>query len=125
MKYWFLSNSNRPLLAPLRVGFCDTFLCQLRGMMFRSFLDPGEGLLLVQKKDSRLDASIHMMFMAFDLGIVWIDSSGAVVDLLLARRWRPAYFPKQPACWTLEIHLDRLKEFNIGDKIYLEDLASV
>lgn len=88
--------------------------------MFRPSLPEGEGLLLMQKKDSRLDAAIHMIGMAFDIGVVWINSTGHVVDLRLAKRWR-LYLPRQSACWTLEIHPNRLTDFHIGDKVYLDE----
>jgi len=116
-----IHNESRELPAPLKVVFCNSFLCRLRGLTFRRSLTTQEGLLLVQKNDSKLDASIHMMGVFFDLGIVWINSKGEVVDLCLAKRWHPAYFPAQPACWTLEIHPSRLGEFRIGDKINLDE----
>ena len=80
------------------------------------------GLLLVQKRDSRMDAAIHMLGVFFDLGIVWINEAGQVVDTCLARSWRLAYVPKQPARYILEIHPDRLSEFNIGDQVRFENV---
>jgi len=99
------------------VGYCDTFLCKLRGLMFRSRLFPEEGLLLVEKKDSRLDTSIHMLFVPFDLAVIWINSDMRVVDKVIARSWRPAYFPKADARYTLEIHPNRWDDYQIGDKV--------
>ena len=68
-----------------------------------------------------MDASIHMLGVFIDLGIVWINSKGLVVDTCLARRWHLAYFPKNPARFILEIHPDRLNEFNIGDKVRFDN----
>jgi hypothetical protein len=34
--------------------------------------------------------------------VVWINSDMQVVDKVLARSWRPAYFSKQPAKYVLE-----------------------
>lgn len=89
--------------------------------MFRSHLDLGDGILLEIGRDSRLDASIHMFFVPFDLGVVWINSASCVVDKVLARPWRPAYFPKEAARYTLEIHPDRLGDYNVGDKVEFRD----
>jgi uncharacterized membrane protein (UPF0127 family) len=76
--------------------------------MFRSRLPPDEGLLLVEKRDSRLDTSIHMLFVPFDLAVFWINSDMIVVDKVIAKSWKPAYFPKADAKFTLEIHPEPL-----------------
>jgi uncharacterized membrane protein (UPF0127 family) len=122
MKTIHLENQARPLPVPLQALYCDSFLCRLRGLMFRSSLPKNEGLLLVQARDSRMDASIHMLFVLMDLAVIWINSDLTVVDIVLARSWRPYYAPRQPARFILEIHPDRLSEFNIGDKIEFRDV---
>lgn len=116
-----LENLNLPLPTPLQALYCDSFLCRLRGLMFRSSLAPGQGLLLVEGRDSRLDTAIHMLFVFMDLAVIWINSEKVVVDTVLARAWRPAYAPRQPARYILEIHPDRLNEFKIGDKIEFQN----
>jgi len=88
--------------------------------MFRKNLAADHGLLLVQKRESRLDAAIHMLFMRIDIGVVWVNSDLEVVDLRIARRWRPFYIPKAPAKYILEIAVDRFNEFNLGDKLDFE-----
>ena len=117
MKIIPLENKNRPLPAPLQAIYCDSFLCRLRGLMFRSSLANDEGLLLVEARDSRLDTAIHMLFVPMDLAVIWINSEYSVVDTVLARAWRPAYAPRQAAKFILEIHPSRLKEFQIGDQV--------
>jgi len=112
-----VQNLSRKLDKPARVGYCDTFLCKLRGLMFRSRLSLDEGLLLVEKRDSRLDTSIHMLFVPFDLAVIWINSDMTVVDKVIAKSWKPAYFPKADAKFTLEIHPDRWADYEIGDKV--------
>lgn len=89
--------------------------------MFRSHLDQGEGLLLVQARDSRIDASIHMLFVFMDLGVIWINNDMTVVDTVRARAWHPAYGPRAAARYVLEIHPDRLGEFQIGDKLEFQN----
>ena len=121
MKTIHLENKNQPLPSPLHALYCDSFLCRLRGLMFRSSLASNEGLLLVEARDSRLDTSIHMLFVFMDLAVIWINSEKVVVDTVLARAWRPAYAPRQPARYILEIHPDRLNEFKIGDRVEFQD----
>lgn len=113
----FIKNLKQPLAKPARVGYCDSFLCRLRGLMFRSRLALDEGLLLVQSRDSRIDSSIHMFFVPFDLAVFWINSKMEVVDKVIARSWRPAYFPKMEAKYILEIHPDRFDDYQIGDHV--------
>lgn len=119
MKYVRISNLTRAQAQPIRAGYCDSFLCRLRGLMFRRSLGYEESLLLVQNRDSLLDSGIHMMFMNFDLAVVWINSSNEVVDVRLAQTWKPAYIPKNPARYVLEMHASRLTEFEIGDQVQI------
>ena len=114
-------NKSRSHSEVSHVKYCDTFLSQLRGLTFRSGISREEGLLLVGKRDSRLDSSIHMVFVPFNLTVVWISSSMQVVDKILAKRWRPAYFSKQPAKYVLEIHPERWGDFEIGDGVEFKD----
>lgn len=116
-----IENKSRRINGALRIKFCDTFLSQLRGLTFRSHLSQEEGLLLVGKRDSRLDSSIHMLFVLFDLSVIWINSNMQVVDKVLARSWRPAYFSKQPARYVLEIHPERWMDFEIGDRVQFKN----
>lgn len=121
-RFIIVHNLNQPHLSPARVKFCDSFLCRLRGLMFRNRLDPDEGLLLVQgQRDSRVESSIHMLFVPFDLNVVWIKTDMTVVDKVVAKAWHPAYFPAAPACYILEIHPQRWEDYQIGDKVEFQD----
>jgi uncharacterized protein len=117
-----IQNLNREIKNPPRVGYCDSFLCRLRGLMFRESLGLDEGLLLVEKRDSRIDTSIHMFFVPFDLAVFWINSEMTVVDKVIAKSWKPAYFPKADARFTLEIHPDRWADYEIGDKVVFKNV---
>ena len=116
-KFISIENKNRSIGGDLSIKLCDTFLTQLRGLTFRTHLARDEGLILAGKRDSRLDSSIHMLFVVFDLTVVWINSDMKVVDKILAKPWRPAYFAKAPAKYVLEIHPDRWENFQIGDVV--------
>jgi uncharacterized membrane protein (UPF0127 family) len=113
-------NQTRSLETPLRAKWCETFFCRLRGLTFRSSLEPDEGLLLVQKSESLANAAIHMFFVGLDLGVIWLNKEGVVVDIQLAKSWAPFYRPAKPACFILEISPQRLPEFTLGDKLSFE-----
>jgi uncharacterized membrane protein (UPF0127 family) len=121
MQKYLVRNLDNSEMPPLRVDYCVSFFCRLRGLTFRSHLSPEEGLLLVQKADSRLDASIHMLGVWMDLGVVWINATMKVVDLRLARSWRPLYIPQQPARFVLESDPIRLNDFRLGDEVCFEE----
>ena len=116
-----IENLNRTVTSGLRVKYCDTFLTQLRGFTFRSELMKDDGLVLVGKRDSRIDSSIHMFFVSFDLAVIWINSEMQVVDRIVAKSWKPAYFSKCPAKYVLEVHPERWDEFQVGDKVKFKD----
>jgi uncharacterized membrane protein (UPF0127 family) len=117
----FVQNQTRPLATPAKVKYCDTFPCRLRGLMFRQRLAPEEGLLLVEQSDSRINAAIHMLFVRFDLAVIWINSEMVVVDKVLARSWQPVYTPRQAARYILEIHPSRFEEYQIGDRVKFQN----
>lgn len=89
--------------------------------MFAPSIATTEGLLFVETSDSKINSSIHMLFMNFDITVVWMDRQLQVVDVILAKKWRPAYFPTRPASYTLEIHPSRFAEFHVGDQIALKN----
>ena len=117
----FVQNLDKRIKSPARVGYCNSFACRLRGLMFRSQLASDEGLLLVIDRDARLNSSIHMLFVPFDLAVFWINSQMEVVDKVMARPWRPAYFPSRAARYILEIHSSRLNDYEVGHKVEFQD----
>ena len=117
-----LENTNRKTGTPARIQYCDSFLTQLRGFTFRARLSRDEGLLLVGRRDSRLDSSIHMLFVSFDLAVFWINSEMQVVDKVLAKSWRPAYFSREPAKYVLELHPERWGDYEIGETVQFKDV---
>jgi uncharacterized membrane protein (UPF0127 family) len=121
-RFIFVQNRNQPHRFPARVKYCDSFWCRLRGLMFRNRLEPDDGLLLVQgPRDSRIEASIHMLFVPFDLSVFWINADLSVVDKVIAKAWRPAYFPMAPARYILELHPQRWEEYQIGDQVEFQN----
>ena len=119
-----LSNRSSPDAAPLTVRLCRSFLCRLRGLMFEKSMPPDWGLLLAQGRASRADSSVHMLWMRFDLAIVWLDENWVVVDARPARRWQPFLMPQKPARYVLETHIHYLDRYAIGDELYFQETAS-
>jgi uncharacterized membrane protein (UPF0127 family) len=116
----FVHNLDRTELR-VHARYCESFLARLQGFTFRRRIGPGEGLVLVEKRDSRLDTAIHMFFVWTDLAVFWINSDYEVVDRVLARSWRPAYIASRPARFVLEINPDRIGDFQIGEHVGFQD----
>lgn len=112
-----IENATRPLKVRLQAGYCVSFACQLRGLTFRRSLPANWGLLLVQHRESKMDAAIHMFMMWIDLAIVWINAQNQVVDVRPAYRWKSLLVPQTPAKYVLELPLNRLQDFQIGDEV--------
>jgi uncharacterized membrane protein (UPF0127 family) len=116
-----IQNLSQPLSVPIRVRKCADFWSKFLGLMFRKAIDTEGGALLVEDRDSILNSTIHMLFMRFDIAAIWINSDRKVVDVQLARRWRLAYSPCNPACFVLEAHPSQQNHFNIGDQVAIID----
>jgi uncharacterized membrane protein (UPF0127 family) len=116
---------NDELLIP-RAKWCASFGRKLRGFTFtrRAPVWPpqtaADALVLVETSDGRLNTSIHMLFVSFDLGVVWVNNAGEVVGKVLAKSWRPSYAPQAPARYVIEAHPAILQHIRVGDKLRFE-----
>jgi uncharacterized membrane protein (UPF0127 family) len=102
-----------------RVRRCASFLCRLRGLTFRRALDEDEGILLVGGRESRIETAIHMLFVFFPITAIWLDRNGRVVDVRLARPFRPLYVSRAPARDVLEGPPALLGRVQMGDQLRL------
>jgi uncharacterized membrane protein (UPF0127 family) len=92
-------------------------MCRLRGLTFRRSLPTGEGLLFVESTESRMGTSIHMFFVFFDIGVVWLAADGTVVDAKVAEPFRPYYAPRAPARYYLEGPPALLTWVRVGERL--------
>ena len=107
-----------------RVKLCDNFWSRFRGLQFVTHLPDDEGLLFVTGSENRANTTIHMFFMFFSIGVVWLDASGKVVDKCFAKPWRPAYAPRSPAQYFVEAHPTILDKVQIGDVLQFDEVAA-
>jgi uncharacterized membrane protein (UPF0127 family) len=94
----------------------------LRGLTFRREIPDGEGLILVESSEGRVNTTIHMLFVFFSISVFWVNSDGLVVDKTLAKPWG-FYAPKQAAQYILEASPRILDEVQIGDQLEFIDEA--
>ena len=100
-----------------RVEVCDTFWKRGRGLMFRRRLAEDEALVFIHRKESISETSIHMLFVFFDIGVIWLDRQRRVVDKKVARPFHPYYAPGQPAQFFVECHPHALGFVDVGDQL--------
>ena len=112
------SNQNAPAL---RVVYCESFICRLKGLMFTPSISTEVGLLLVEETESRINSAIHMFFMQYDIAVVWLDKDFRVVDVKIARKWQPYYAPAAPARFTLETNVLNFPYYQIVDHLQVSD----
>ncbi|GAB4321161.1 MAG: hypothetical protein Kow00117_10460 [Phototrophicales bacterium] len=122
MSYRVIKNAETSDIILRKAKWCASFWCHLKGLQFVRNLPEDEGLLFVTGKETRSQATIHMFFMFFSIGIVWLDSQGKVVDKKLAKPWRPAYAPSLPAQYYIEARPSVLDKVQIGDILQFDEV---
>lgn len=100
-----------------RARWCNTFWSKLRAFTFRRTLSPGEGLVLVDSSDTRVNSGITMFLCFLELGIIWVNGNGEVVDTTIAKPWRLSYLSQAPARYTIEAEPEILQRVRPGDHL--------
>lgn len=119
-----LRNANTDEVILPRIRLCISFWCHFKGLQFVRNLPPDEGLLFVRNSESVAETTIHMFFMFIPISVLWLDASGKVIDKKLAKPWRPAYVPGQPAQYFLEANTEIFNRVEIGDVLSFDEVVS-
>jgi uncharacterized membrane protein (UPF0127 family) len=119
-----LTNQTHPDSSPIVLENCNGFFSRLAGLMFRKTITPESGIVLSYPHSNRVDSSIHMFFMNFDIAVIWVDESDTVVDTVLAKKWKPFYAPTRPACRVIETHPARLADYHLNDRVKFSPCAN-
>jgi uncharacterized membrane protein (UPF0127 family) len=121
MKTVELGNPKSPS-STIKLKYCDTFGSKLRGLMLTKELDPDRGIIIVEVRESRMNTAIHMLFMNFDITVLWLDKDLVIVDKVLAKKWMPIYMPKQRAKYVVELHASNYGDYTVGQQLILSEL---
>ena len=116
-----LRNTRTSAVVLARVRLCKSFWCHFKGLQLVPRLPGDEGLLFVTGFEGRPQTTIHMLFMRFSIGVIWMDANGRVVDTQLAHPWRLAYAPKAPAQYFLEANPSVLDHVKTGDILRFDE----
>ena len=95
------------------------------GLMGRRKTD---GALFVLRRESKMDATIHMLFMLMPLDVIWTNKNGIVVDI--KRNVKPTSFfdirswkfhtPKKKANYIIELPTGIAAKTKIDDALHFE-----
>ncbi len=87
-----------------------------------------DGALFVLKRESKIDATIHMFLMLVPLDIIWTNKNCIVVDV--RRNVKPTSFfdlrswkcqtPKKKAKYILELPAGGAEKAKVGDALHFE-----
>ena len=97
--------------------FAETFFSKAKGLMFEKKSNFDYALVFVLEKESKIGASVHMMFVFFPIDIVYLDSKKMVVDKASLNPWLLNYTPKKPAKYFVELPKGKAGEIKIGDEL--------
>jgi uncharacterized membrane protein (UPF0127 family) len=101
-----------------RCELADTPLKRMRGLLGRSGLEPGEGMLF------RPAGSIHMMFMRFPIDAVFCDRDLVVVGIERELKpWKTAR--RKGAKVVVELAAGAAEGLEVGDRLFLETAATM
>jgi uncharacterized membrane protein (UPF0127 family) len=101
-----------------RCEMADTAFARARGLLGRSGLEPGGGMLIDRA------GSVHMFFMRFPIDVVFLSRDRTVVGVRhRLRPWRAAAARRAVA--SLELPAGRAAEAGVekGDRLVFEDVA--
>lgn len=105
--------SGKKILGNVKIA--KTFFQKFKGLMLVKEFD--YALVFVLEKESRIEASIHMLFMRTAIDVAFLDKKKRVVDLKKGLKpWALNYTPKRKAAFIVE-----MPEGTIEGKIRIND----
>jgi uncharacterized protein len=111
---WVLKRTDGTLACP-RCVVADTAPSRMRGLLGRSGLEPGEGLLI------RRTNSVHMFFMRFAIDVVFVDRDLVVKKVVeRLRPWRMAGCRGARAAVELPAGEAARRGITVGEQLFLE-----
>src|SRR5436305_6148384 len=102
-----------------RCVLADTALARMKGLLGRSELPEGEGILL------RPASSVHTGFMRFPIDVVFLDADDCVVKIASSLKpWKAAAARKAKAAIELPAGEAERRGLSVGDQLYVGDLPA-
>ncbi len=103
-----------------KVKFAISFFEKFKGLMFEKKENFDYALVFFLKKNTKLGASVHMLFVFFPICILYLGENKKVVEKAVLEPWTFNYTPKKPAKYFIELPVKFSGKIKIGDKISWE-----
>jgi uncharacterized membrane protein (UPF0127 family) len=114
------SSGNFGVYKELDVWILENFFERLKGLMFKKELFQNQAALFINKNENKIESTIHMLFMNFDISVFWLDTFNKIVDKKIAKKWGLIYYPKLKSQKILEAHTEIFDKLQIGDQLIIE-----
>jgi len=112
-----INKKNKKIIAR-EVRFARSSWQRARGLMFESAGNFDYALVFELSGETRIGASVHMLFVGFPIDVVYLNKHREVVDVCTALKpWALNYTPKKAAKFFVELPAGtaRAKGIGIGD----------
>ncbi len=76
----------------------------------------------VERAESRLGTAIHMFFVFFPIGVLWLDAEGVVVDSVIARPFPTVLRSRAAAKYSVEGPPALVTWVQPGERLRMEPL---
>lgn len=107
--------TGREIIGAVRLA--NTTASRGKGLMFERPENFDYALVFLLPSESRIGASVHMLFVFFPIDIVFLDAGKKVVDKATLRPWTLNYTPKAAAKYFVEMPAGRAATVSIGNVI--------
>lgn len=107
---------NKKIIENVRLA--NSAMEKFKGLMFEKKNRFDYGLVFDFNRETRMGASIHMLFVFFPIDLVYLDEKKKVTDIRLSiAPWTLNYTPKKPSRFLAELPVGAAKGIQIGDKL--------
>lgn len=110
-----LINVSRKIKIAEDARVAEHFFGRLKGLMFERRKNFNYALIMPLPKESRIGASIHMLFVFFPIAVFFVDEKRKVVDKALLRPFALNYTPKRPCKYIIELPAEKFSYADEGD----------
>ncbi len=103
-----------------KVRFAKSSWQRLKGLMFEDKTKFDYALVFEFPRESRIESSLHMIFVFFPIDVIFLSKEKKVVDKTSMQPFNTNYTPKKPAKYVIEMPFGKAKSVKMGDKISWE-----
>src|SRR3989344_493052 len=105
----FKVGNNKVIIEKTKIA--NTIFSRFKGLMFEKKEKFNYALVFELQEETKIGASIHMMFVFFPIDVVYLNSKKIVVDKETVFPWQLNYTPRKAAKYFIELPK------GMGDKI--------